>query len=548
MHSFRTLFVVGCLLAVSTVHALSGVLIIQEMLPVDRLGDPNVAVANSLAEAVQKDGLFAPVVWSLTDPIFRAAVDSGLKADPNKLPTIEQAQAAAKRLKLDYIIYVRTYQLGNSVMGRILLFKGTKQIWKDPEKGTELMDPNQPPPVGVDGKDKKGNPTKNYSKPETIKTDDRPISVMGPNGLLLEDSALSLVRTWVAFMKAGPLKGQGVQPLILTPDPLPGTKPQIPAEAVVPPVKDKVDNKQLLADIDAMIRGGQTVQALLILRDAVDAEPQDVDRRMAVVRTLLLIGQPELAAKEARRAADLIPDRIELRAMAARAWLQAGREDEAMADLNEAVAREPNSIETRLLLAEANLSKQKPKEALEHLEAVLKEKPTAETWFKKSVCQAMLGLKDESIASMAKAKEAGISAAPQEVAGRYNFALDLLDKGMIQIGNDLRALLNQAQVQRTAPDVKRGYQSITAIVAAWTAFLSNAGAPSLHRSSHDRRLLALNLLSQSLGDFGTYLASNDLDLLADSRINVGEALKQFTAAQAAYRNEIGGIAKSVGNP
>ncbi|MCC7230426.1 MAG: hypothetical protein IT203_08515 [Fimbriimonadaceae bacterium] len=60
--------------------------------------------------------------------------------------------------------------------------------------------------------------------------------------------------------------------------------------------------------------------------------------------------------------------------------------------------------------------------------------------------------------------------------------------------------------------------------------------------------MALNLLSQSLGDFGTYLASNDLDLLADSRINVGEALKQFTAAQAAYRNEIGGIAKSVGNP
>ncbi|HJP83196.1 MAG TPA: hypothetical protein VJ835_06780, partial [Fimbriimonadaceae bacterium] len=351
-----------CWLLAGMANAISGVLIIQEKMPDDRLGDPNVAIANTMAEQLERAGVFAPVVWSYTDPIFRAATTDGLIKNPPEVPTIDQAQDAAKKLKVEYIIFVRAYQFGNSVMGRIQLFKGGKLIWKDPAKGTELIDPSQKP-TPIDGVDKNGKPTKIYPKPETIKTEDRPMSVMGPNGLNLEDSALSLARTWTEYIKAGPMKGQAVQPKIQTPDPLPGTRTEVPVEAIIPKVKPAVDNKQLLADLDAMVRSGQSTSAILMLRDAVDAEPLDVERRIALVRTLLLVGQPELAAKEARRAAELLPERVELRAMAARAWMQAGREDEAMGDLNEAVARDPNSVETRMLLGEVNLMKLRPQQA-----------------------------------------------------------------------------------------------------------------------------------------------------------------------------------------
>ncbi len=541
----RLLLAFAFLIVAKLAQALPGVLIVQEMLPEDRFGDPNVAVANLLADGIEREGLFAPVVWSFTDPIFRAAVDEKKIMASDKPPTLEQAYEAAKKLRLDYIIFVRTYQYGNSVMGRIQLYRGTKLTWKDPEKGTEIIDPTFDP-TPVTGVDKDGRPTKTTPKPRMIKTEDRAMSILGPEGLNREDSAASLVRTWIEYIKAGPMKGQAVQPKILTPEPLPGTNTKVP-EGIVPKVKPQVDNKQLLADLDAMVRNGQIILAILILRDAVDAEPQDVERRVALVRTLLLVGQPELAAKEARRAAQLLPDKVELRAMAARAWMQAGREDEAMADLNEAVARDPNSVETRFLLAEVNLSKLRPQQAIEHLDAVLKEKPTGEAWFRYALAQTLLGDKEKAAEALAKAKEVGLPAGSQDVAVRYDSTLDVLDKSIMQLGEDLRALYNKAQVHRTDGEVKEEYQISQSVVLAWNAFLTSSPAPNLHRSSHDRRLLALNLLSQSLNELGTYLATNDEGLFADSRINMGEALKQFTAAQASYRSEIGGIAKGVGN-
>jgi tetratricopeptide (TPR) repeat protein len=542
----RGILALVCLLLAGMANAISGVLIIQEKVPQDRLGDPNVAIANTMAEQLERAGVFAPVVWSYTDPIFRAATTDGLIKNPPEVPSIEQAQDAAKKLKVEYIIFVRAYQFGNSVMGRLQLFKGGKLIWKDPVKGTELIDPSQKP-TPIDGVDKNGKPTKIYPKPETIKTDDRPMSVMGPDGLDLEDSALSLARTWTEYIKAGPMKGQAVQPKIQTPDPLPGTRTEVPVEAIIPKVKPAVDNKQLLADLDAMVRSGQSTSAILMLRDAVDAEPLDVERRIALVRTLLLVGQPELAAKEARRAAELLPERVELRAMAARAWIQAGREDEAMGDLNEAVARDPNSVETRMLLGEVNLMKLRPQQALENLDAVLKEKPSAEAWFKHALCQALMGKKDEALADLTKAQQLGLGAGSQEVAIRYDMTLDVLDRRITQLGDDLRSLFSEAQVHRTDPDVKKRFEESGAIVLAWSGLISASATPNIHRSSHDRRLLALNLLTQCLSDLGGYLVTNDEGTYADARINLGEALKQFAAAQTAYRSEIGGTAKGVGN-
>lgn len=525
--------------------AIPGVLIVQQMAPNDSVGDPNVTIGNMLATSLETEGVMAPVVWSQTDPIFRAAVTDGIIKDDGKEPDLATAQRVASKLHLDYILFVRCYQYGNNLMGRISLYKGGKLVWKDPEKDTEMLDPNDhPEPVKVV---KNGQTQTTTPKQKVLKFDSRPFAVTGPNGLSIDDTSASIVRTWTMWIKTGPFKGQAISPKILTPDASPGQAPILPNDPIVPKVKATVDNKQLLSDLDAMVKGGQSVQAILMLRDAVDVAPQDVTRRIALVRTLILLGQPELAAKEARRAAELLPDKIELRAMAARAWMQAGREDEAMADLNEAVARDPNSVETRTLLAEVNLSKGRPQQALEHLDAVLKEKPSGEIWFQHALCKALLGKRDDVLSDLAEAKKAGLSASPQDVAARYSIVASLLDKSVSQCGNDVRSLMQRAQVRRTDPEVGQISTTQRDLVASWGAFLSAIDVPQLHRSSHDRRVLAFNLLSQSLGDLGNFLASNDEDALAESRINLGEALKQYGLAQGSYKDEIGGIAKRVGS-
>jgi tetratricopeptide (TPR) repeat protein len=227
--------------------------------------------------------------------------------------------------------------------------------------------------------------------------------------------------------------------------------------------------------------------------------------------------------------------------------MQAGREDEAMADLNEAVARNPNSRETRLLLAEVNLSKLRPQQSIEHLDAVLKEKPEGDAWYKRALCLTLLGRKDEATADLARAKEIGLPVGSQEVAVRYDGMLDVLDKSVMQTGVDLRSLFSRAQVQRSDPEVKQGFLDSQSQATAWASFLLNSPAPAIHRGSHDRRLLALNLLVQCLNDLGQYLTTNDEGMYSDARINLGEALKQFTAAQASYRSEIQGTGKGHAN-
>jgi hypothetical protein len=154
-----------------------------------------------------------------------------------------------------------------------------------------------------------------------------------------------------------------------------------------------------------------------------------------------------------------------------------------------------------------------------------------------------MGRKDEAAADLAKAKEAVLPVGPQQVAVRYDTTLDILDKSMGALGVDLRSLFSRAQVQRSDPEVKQGFLEAQSLAVAWASFLANSPAPAIHRNSHDRRLLALNLLIQCLNDLGQYLTTNDEGTFSDARINLGEALKQFSAAQTSYRSEVGGTGK-----
>jgi tetratricopeptide (TPR) repeat protein len=489
----------------------------------------------------------------LTDPIFRAAVSDDLIKNPNDDFKLPAAVAACSKLHAEYLLVVSAYRENGQAYARAILYRNGKQIWKDPVQPSMIVDPSKSPTDPADlqpettvikpnsKKQRQNIPTKTVS-PTMKKIDFVLVGVHGPRGLDIAETSRSQGRTWTEMLAAGPLKGLAPHTRVATPEPAQG---QAPIDTGTAP--KVVDNKALQANVAALNKDGRTAQAISVLRDAVDAEPMDLERRTMLINALLATHQSELAAREARRAAELMPDKIALRAMAARAWLQVGNKDEAQLDLNEAVARDPDSVETRTLLAELCLAQNKAQNALEHLDKAVAQKPTGDVLFKRALAKALLGDDKGASEDLAKAKEAGLGSDPSEAIARYGFAVEVFDTAVKSAGDDLRSLFARALVRRSEPEVEALANDQAKLIASRSVFLSALVPPAGHKQSHERRILAHNLLAQSVIDLQSFIKSGDEDTLADARINLGEALKQLTSARAAYTAEADGTVKHAGD-
>jgi hypothetical protein len=106
-------------------------------------------------------------------------------------------------------------------------------------------------------------------------------------------------------------------------------------------------------------------------------------------------------------------------------------------------------------------------------------------------------------------------------------------------GGEIPALIARARVQHTDPELKAMFEGFSARIGGAAALARALAPPEVHSNSHDRLVLALNLLSQSLSDARAHLASPSEDLLAESTLNLGEALRHLRACREAYAGELG---------
>jgi tetratricopeptide (TPR) repeat protein len=344
------------------------------------------------------------------------------------------------------------------------------------------------------------------------------------------------------MIATGPILGLKRQAQSPTPDPGKG-ETKTGAATVTQPVDDHWS-----ANVAAAIKAGDLNKAVSILRDAIDIAPMDVARRVLFVKTLMRMGQPEVAAREARRAAELMPDHLEFRSLAARAWIAAGNGDEAQADLNEAVTRAPDSADTRMLLAEVAIDKGDSAIAIGHLDKAILVGPTGDAYYLRALAHAMAGDTGLAMADIKKAVDSGLSQDPQEAEARYGLVAAVFDDGITSIGNEIRSLQARALVSRTDKNVKSAYADLVKRVSGRAKFISELPAPQVHETSHNRRVLAYKLLSQCLTDLDSFLKNGDEDVLTDSRINLGESLKQGASARQRFKDEQQGVKTSNGKP
>lgn len=502
---------------------------------------PNaVPVANQLATELDADGrLGLVVVWSMSDPLFRAAVNDGVLRRPPENPTPEQATEAADRLKLGFVAMLTAFRDGDLVRHRIDLYRAGKLVWQDP-------DPSKAPDrAALEAARREGKITDRQFREATEGARYGNVAITRDGKLGLDDTVASIARTWREQLAAGPFRGQSERPARPTPEPAPGERPVVTDVPIVPKVR-VVDNTQLRQEAAALSRDGKRAAAVNLLRDAIDAEPLDLERRVLLVTLLMQAGDANAAAAEARRAANLLPDRTELRAMAARAWLQAGNADEAQADLNEAVARDPEGLDTRLLLAEVALGRNQPADALEHLNKAIERGDNPEVRVRRALARTLLGDSEAAARDLAEAKP-DLATDPMAAGARYAFALRCFDASDRTLGGEISSLIQRALVQRTAPEVAEGFDGFNRRIAARIRFLEANPVPPAHAASHERRVLAYKLLAQCLSDLGAFLDTGNEETLTDARINLGEALKQITAARDAFTAEVSGKPSHAGD-
>lgn len=493
----------GLLLALGCMAQSAGIVIAQQTESHAAEADEQRMLLQYMAEALDEDGRLNPIAWTITDPIFRSAVQSNLvKESPN--PDLQTVLAGAEKLKADYVLICTVFRKDTELYGRLRLFKKGQEIWRDPAVAEKAND-------GA-----------------------RILTVQSNGRFDLSNSLRGAASTWTQLMFADPLKGLAPRQRIETPPVDPGVKPDIPDA----PPPTKVDNRELMTQVMKLLATSKTAEAVALLRDAVDAEPLDAERRKALANALATAGMNETAAGEARRAAELFPEQADLRTQAARFWMAAGKIDEANVDLNEAVARNPESVETRMLLGEVALSKLQIDAAMTHLDFVLSKAPTADAHFKRSLARAMNDDSEGSKKDLDEAVRLGLGKDPLEVRTQYATAIRVSEAALSEVTEAMRTLFQRARANFGNKEVRDDRKVLASRCQGLVALFGVLGVPPVHKNSQGRLVLALKLLDQALSELGSYLDSGTDDVMGDATITLGEAVKALAAASEAYRAEL----------
>jgi len=492
---FATLFLAFAALSL----AVPKVLIVQ--VSGDKGASP-IALADALADALTEEGKTDPIVWSQTDPIFRDAVLDGRVPTMDK-PGPDDVQRAAKALGCDYIILAQAELNGTAVAGRIDMYRGSKPVWSD----TNMMDTGH------------------------------------SSGNDLDNAIRSVARTWAIRISAGPLKSIQSEP---KPPPTPApSQGQVPKSPAADPVPQVTDTAKALDDYKHLMSEKKIPEATNLLRQAVDQSPLDVQLRIQLIKHLASIGRAREAAEEARRASQLLPDSADLRALAAQAYLDSGQTDQAASQLNEQLARNPNDASTRSMLADLALNQLNAQAAMAHIAVAMKAAPSKDLAYRQALCDAIGGDDKAVSADIAVANQLQNWTGTEEAS--YKFCMGIFGQAMDQSVGDLRSLSQRAAVKPDDADVAQEIDAQLAMLQARQTFVDSWTPPASHKKSQGGLSLALKLLSQSLSELKAFLADKNQDTLTDANIDLGQSIKQLTAARNALATE-GTVARHGSTP
>lgn len=463
------------------------VLLVQVFAPVVDGVDLNVLVRSLFAREIAEEGRLDPIVWAMADPIFRKAVDDQIITGVSENPTLDQVHKAAAALKCEYVMTVRALRHGQKLMADAQLYRGRSQIWKD----DDLIG------ATIDGQ------------------------------LDLESCARTIARTWVLQIGQTVLKHLVPQPKVVTPEPDPGSKP--PVVTPPPPIR-QIDNASLKAEYERLMKLNQSATALQLLRDSVDAEPLDLERRLLLISGLTELGMGSEASSEARRTANLFPESGELWRLCARAEIEAGHYAQAIRDLNEAVSRDSQNPETRYLLGIAQLMMGRLEFAIEHFDAAIAKSPSPEAHYLRGAAKGYLGI--DPSADYSAASKLGENMQRERLAALDRLIIRFVATQAEAAANEMRRLIAKVRLDPKSKSAAGQLATLGQRVGSLAKLLAVSPRDDRQRRAGDTVRLALSLLGQSISEVESHIASPSEETITEATITLGEAFRSLESVRS----------------
>lgn len=475
----KKLFIVAVALWPLLALAAPQVLIVQLPIP-DRETPPVVPLASVFADELTRQGRVQPIVWSLTDPLFRRAIDERRLTEPVEQPNLNQARKAAREIGAEYLLWLAPRVAEGVLDVEAQLFRpgSSRRAW-------------------------------GYRNNASVTVIDQPD---------WESAARSIARVAIEELARGPFRRHA--PLAPPPDRDPGPV-ETPVE--IPPANPEPPRPSEMERAEKLLHEGKTAEGIAVLRDAVDARPGDALLRTRLARALLEAGfLPEAAA--AAEGASSFPDApAEISVIAASAYLGLGDLTRALTHAERARTLAPNDPQVNLLLGEYAVARGDVPGAIQAYDAVIAQQDGFDARLGRAVARALAGDVEGARADLAALP--ATDDATRAVA--YARATALLERWAGRLIGELRDTVRLGRVSPRSREVIDRARKASREADGLVVVAESLRPPSARQTSHERRLLAHKLLALGAKDALTFAENGDEDDAAEATLSIGEAAQHF---------------------
>ncbi|MCW5939326.1 MAG: hypothetical protein KF884_02650 [Fimbriimonadaceae bacterium] len=472
--------------------------------------DDNQLLAPYLAQALDDDGRVRPVVWSMTDPVFRQWAETDSILVEAEQPDERTVLRVASRRRIEYVVFVSAVKEGPTLRPRGRLFRAGRLVWKFEPKAGLPQGPELAAPMNRADMDRL------IAEANRRLTDGGAIAVTVNGATDWDLTSRTIAQTWVRQFNEGPLKSLPAR--AKTPE---APVAETPRGAEIQP--SSPDWQTLAA---SFVAEGKLQQALAFLRDRVDADPSDPKARMALSDLYHRLGQPMEAARSAALAAEFARN-PETWVVSAQRWLESGDAAQAQAALAKAVALgaspdlvRPHQITLHLLTGQ-----------MAEAEVQLRGLAPGSYPLQRALVEVLV-----SKPSLGPEAAAALEKRPLSVE-EYSLFVLCLERSLMELTPKIRDLVPRARLEPNSSALLNEAEDSKVRLSALSSLVQAVVPPERHQESHESRRLALILLSQSSMVVQAFVRSNDPDQAEEAALSLSEAARIAQAVREAYAAE-----------
>lgn len=454
----------------------------------------DINVTAEVADALREQGKVNVVRWADDDPEFKK-VSEGVSLTEGQ--TDELISEFARRLKARYILVIEASRMKEQLYPRADLFQSGRRgtLWttgpKRPQGGDSIV----------------------------VKVGDR---------VDWRATAVSLGKTWSLQLNQGPFKDLKAGVDIPNPVAPTDTGPRAPRVEL-----GATAGAEALDQAKSLVESGRTDLAILYLRDAVDANPFEPERRILLSELLDRRGFASQSADEGRRAARLVPDRPELWLVSARSWLLAGQPEEAKQDVQEAMARGSDTPLTHRLMGDILLMQGDLVKSRDEYSVSLEKADLPRTRLGLAVVFSLTRQPE-----LSKAVLEPVKIGPEGLSiNDYSFVIQLAEPSVRTLAKDLADFMPRARTSKDKASITSEAQELVRRSSALEGLLALILPPRRHAPSHQARVLAHKLMLQASEEALSFVKGTDPEAEMEVVLSLAEALRQLNTSVNQYRDE-----------